>query len=76
MWPLVKINPIIKIKNREKINKTLAKTGCVILDRVRIKNVWIHHVDRNIGNCLNKTKAVQENESANKQGLASECRYS
>jgi len=27
----VKINPIIKIKNREKI-KTLAKTGCVILD--------------------------------------------
>ena len=48
MWPLVKINPIIKIKNREK-NKTLAKTGCVILDRVRIKNVWIHHVDRNIG---------------------------
>jgi len=75
MWPLVKINPIIKIKNREK-NKTLAKTGCVILDRVRIKNVWIHHVDRNIGNCLNKTKAVQENESANKQGLASECRYS
>ena len=75
MWPLVKINPIIKIKNRGK-NKTLAKTGCVILDRVRIKNVWIHHVDRNIGNCLNKTKAVQENESANKQGLASECRYS
>ena len=57
-------------------NKTLAKTGCVILDRVRIKNVWIHHVDRNIGNCLNKTKAVQENESANKQGLASECQYS
>ena len=55
-------------------NKTLAKTGCVILDRVRIKNVWIHHVDQNIGNCLNKTKAVQENESANKQGLASECR--
>ena len=75
MWPLVKINRIIKIKNREK-NKTLAKTGCVILDRVRIKNVWIHHVDQNIGNCLNKTKAVQENESANKQGLASECRYS
>ena len=75
MWPLVKINPIIKTKNREK-NKTLAKTGCVILDGVRIKNVWIHHVDRNIGNCLNKTKAVQENESANKQGLASECRYS
>ena len=75
MWPLVKINPIIKIKNREK-NKTLAKTGSVILDQVRIKNVWIHHVDRNIGNCLNKTKAVQENESANKQGLASECRYS
>jgi len=36
MWPLVKINPIIKIKNWEK-NKTLAKTGCVILDRVRIK---------------------------------------
>ena len=54
----------------------LQKTGCVILDGVRIKNVWIHHVDRNIGNCLNKTKAVQENESANKQGLASECRYS
>ena len=57
-------------------NKTLARTGCVILDGVRIKNVWIHHVDRNIGNCLNKRKAVQENESANKQGLASECRYS
>ena len=56
MWPLVKINPIIKIKIGE--NKTLAKTGCVILDGVRIKNVWIHHVDRNIGNCLNKTKAV------------------
>ena len=74
MWPLVNINPIIKIKNQE--NKTLAKTGCVILDRVRIKNVWIHHVDWNIENCLNKTKAVQENESANKQGLASECRYS
>ena len=50
----------------------LQKTGCVILDGVRIKNVWIHHVDQNIGNCLKKTKAVQENESANKQGLASE----
>ena len=63
-------------KSGKKNNKTLAKTGCVILDRVRIKNVWIHHEYRNIGNCLNKTKAVQQNESANKQGLASECRYS
>ena len=40
-------------------NKTLAKTGCVILDRVRIKNVWIHHMDRYIGNCLNRTKQKQ-----------------
>ena len=54
----------------------MQKTGCVILDGVRIKNVWIHHVDRNIGNCMNKTKAVEENESANKQGLASQCWYS
>ena len=47
-----------KIGGNKTLAKTLAKTGCVILDGVRIKNVWIHHVDRNIGNCLNKTKAV------------------
>ena len=45
-------------KSKNQAIKTLAKPGCVILDGVRIKNVWIHHVDRNIGNCLNKTKAV------------------
>ena len=38
----------------------LQKTGCVILDGVRIKNVWIHHVDRNIGNCLNKQKQYKK----------------
>ena len=53
------INPIIK-KTKNWGKKTLGKSGCVILDRVRFnyKNVWIHHMDRNIGNCLNKTKAV------------------
>jgi len=35
LWPFVKINPIIKSKNQE--IKTLAKSGCVILDRVRKK---------------------------------------
>ena len=29
------------------------------MDRMRIKNVWIHHVDQYIWNCLNRTKQKQ-----------------
>ena len=59
LWPLVKISLTINV-TKNWGNKTLAKSDCVILDRVRNKNLWIQHVDRYIGNCLNITKQYKK----------------
>ena len=43
VWPLIKINLIVKAKLQNKIGeKKLAKLGCVMLDRVRKteKHMW------------------------------------